>query len=349
MHKAIRIATLLTALSACGDDGGQSTNDAGRLDAAAPLDADLTAGDAASPLGWVDFAVTGCASGEGSEASPCLGASPLHLRFTALAASPISTQLWTFGDSEPDVRLSPERTFAAPGSYDVTLNVEGPGGSAGVTRLAAVVVIPAPLAASCVSDSHCASGDCACEAIGSCPDLLGGGMCVRNCASHATCGGNRCIDLDPTGQDAQDWQRTTCLPACDPAASTCGVGRSCEELLGVDGVLTYACFPSGLLQPIGASCRDASGVLQDSRCASGVCLDKGARGLCSFDCSNLACPLGSGCADFVNGSPAEPHCLAECASSACDADGQLSCVEAGASFTIEGAASAGGYCASTPI
>ncbi len=305
--------------------------------------------DATVQLGWVDFAVIGCTSGEGSEASPCIGPSPLRLRFALLTPAAVDSQSWFFGDgSEPDLSLNPEHVFAAPGSYDVSLNAEGPGGTAGVTRLAAVVVIPAPLAASCTSDSHCASGDCACELADSCPDVLGGGMCVRSCASHAACGGNRCVNLDPTGNGSEDWERTTCLPACTPQSDSCGPNRSCEALLGVDGLITHACFASGLLRPLGASCRDVDGQLSDALCASGLCLDLGDRGMCSFSCQSLACPSGSACATFVSGVPAGPHCLVDCSQNSCDADGSLACENAGTAFTVTGAASAAGYCAPIP-
>lgn len=352
MHKATGIASLLAVLGAtfggCGDGGKSASSDAGIPDAARSSDADMLGGDAAVQLGWVDFAVTGCASGEGSEPSPCIGPSPLTLRFTALAPAPIESQAWNFGDnSEPVFVRSPEHVFAAPGSYDVTLNVEGPGGTAGVTRLAAIVVIPAPLAAQCESDSHCASGDCACESPGLCPAVLADGMCVRSCTSHSNCGGNRCIDLDPSAAALEDWQRTTCLPACSPGGDECGPDKSCEALLDVDGLITHACFASGLLRPIGASCRDLDGALSDAMCASGVCLDKGDRGLCSFACDVAACPQGSGCASFSSGSPTAPHCLADCATTSCDADGQLSCVPSGGLFTVTGTASAAGYCAPT--
>ena len=340
-------ALLCSCLAGCGDGPAPySPLDAALVDAARPRDA--SAEDAAQPLGWVDFAVTGCDSGDGSEASPCIGASPLRLRFTALAPAPVDNQLWDFGDgSELDSSISPEHRYDAPGSYALSLNVEGPGGTAGVIRLAAVVVIPAPLAAECISDAHCGSGDCACEGTGECPDLLSAGMCFLDCASHEACGGNRCINLDPALLADQDWRRTTCVPACDPTGDECGPNKTCQALLGVDGILTHACFTPGLLRGLGSSCVDADENLVASLCASGVCIDQGQRGMCSAPCDVLACPSQSACATFDSGTPT-PHCLPNCDSFACDADPALSCQQPGAGFSIDEAPVAAGYCAPSP-
>ena len=341
------LVALCACLPGCSDHPPRPEVDAALADAAAAIDASMQ-GDGPLPLGWVDFTITGCSSGDGSEASPCIGASPLVLRFTALAPAEVNNQIWDFGDgSEPDPSVNPEHRYHAPGSYALTLNVEGPGGTAGATRLAAVVVIPAPLAAECIDDSHCASGDCACESPDSCPELLTAGMCVLSCDSHAACGGNLCVNLDPTGLASEDWHRQTCVPACDPSADTCGENSSCQALRGADGLLSHACFATGLLRPLGSSCRDLEGDLAPALCASGVCLDVGIRGLCSEPCEAQLCPVGSACATFEGGDPT-PHCLANCEVAACDADPMLSCQQPGTGFAIDEAANAAGYCAPTP-
>ncbi len=342
------LAALSLCLPACGDNDRAAAADASLpADAVEARDAS-TQGDGPLPLGWVDFTVSGCSSGEGSEASPCIGSSPLVLRFTALAPAEVSNQVWDFGDgSDPDSSVSPEHRYDIPGSYAITLNVEGPGGTAGATRLAAVVVIPAPLAAECTDDTHCASGDCACETQGNCPELLDGGMCVLSCDSHAACGANLCIDLDPTDIASDDWHRTTCVPACDPGSDTCGETSSCQALRGVDGALNFACVTTGLLRPIGASCRDLDDNLDNGLCASGLCLDLGERGLCSESCDTLACPTGTACATFNGGTPT-PHCLVNCETSSCDSDPDLSCQQPGADFTVDESPNTSGYCAPTP-
>ena len=333
---------LLAAAAGCGNDTPiVASPDAMVADARSSSDAGI-GGDASAPLGWGGLAITGCETGDGSEASPCLGQSPLLLRFTALAPAQIDSHVWSFGDgSEPEPARSPMHRFSEPGSYDISLNVDGPGGSAGRTRLAAVVVIPASLGSQCGADAHCASGDCVCGEDESCPAPLDLGLCVLDCESHEACGGNLCIDLGPANDD-ELWRQTTCLPNCDPSFNDCGANSSCQALLGVDGVLSSACFATGLLAPIGASCRDASGALDDASCASGFCADLGLRGACSANCETTACPSGSACVTPTSGDPA-PLCVATCDSTSCDADPQLSC-RAPSDFSVVGDAIAEGYC-----
>ncbi len=327
---------------ACTDPAPLSArSDASSLDARTPPDAGIGS-DASAPLGFVDFAISGCATGDGSEASPCLGPSPLVLQFTALAPAQIDTQVWNFGDgSEPNSSLGPVHRFAAPGSYDIGLNVDGPGGSAGRVRLAAVVVIPAPLGSACDSSSHCASADCVCSAEDACPAPLATGICMLGCDSDEACGGNLCIDLGEGG--AEPWQRTTCLPGCVPGDASCGPNASCQALRGVGGGLGFACFASGLLAPIGASCRNAQDELDHSLCASGACVDLGLRGMCSANCDESSCPVGSACATPTGGSPT-PLCVATCDAFECDGDGLLRCREPGDDFTVTGPVVADGYC-----
>ncbi len=315
--------------------------DAGATDA--PLFDAARYGDASPQLGWVDFAISGCRSGDGSEASPCLGPSPLVLQFTVLAPAQVESQVWDFGDgSEPDPSRGPVHRFADPGSYDIGLNVDGPGGSAGRIRLAAVVVIPAPLGAQCSIASQCASADCVCGESANCSEPFDDGICMLTCDSHAECGGNPCVDLRRP-MPLQPWQQATCLPACTLADPSCGPDASCQALLGIDGVLTHACFPSGLLTPIGGSCRDAEGLLNDAPCASGLCLDLGLRGMCSANCEESACPEGTACATPTSGSPA-PLCVASCEFFACDGDAELSCRAPGTDFTVDEAEAPEGYC-----
>ena len=327
---------------ACGNDRPiASTPDGAATDAQSFSDAGID-GDASAPLGWVDFAISGCATGDGSEASPCLGQSPLILQFTALAPAQIDSHVWSFGDgSMPDPSLGPIHRFSEPGSYDIGLNVDGPGGSAGRTRLAAVVVIPASLGSVCDGDSQCSSADCLCGSEQSCPPPLATGMCVLDCESHEACGANLCIDLGSDG--VAPWSLATCLPSCDPTADDCGTNASCQALLGVDGEFGHACFATGLLAPIGASCRDANDELDDARCASGVCADLGQRGMCTASCDTIACPLGTACVTPTGGVPG-PLCVATCADSACDSDPLLSCRAPDNDFTVVGDAIAEGYC-----
>ncbi|MCP4448620.1 MAG: hypothetical protein GY811_25275 [Myxococcales bacterium] len=331
----------LGALACGGGHPGGSPPDAASVDARTPADSG-TGGDASAPLGWVDFAISGCTTGDGSEASPCLGPSPLLLRFTVLAPAPIDAQAWSFGDgTEPDTSLGPVHRFAEPGSYDISLNVDGPGGSAGRVRLAAVIVMPAPLGSACEKGSQCASADCACDTEDACPPPLDTGICMLDCADDVACGANVCIDLGSEGEEP--WQRSTCLPSCDPMAPDCGLEASCQALRGVGGAMNFACFAPGVLAPIGASCRDAAGALDEEVCASGECLELGIRGMCSTGCDESECPSGSACITPTSGSP-QPFCAPTCDTFACDADGLLSCRASGDDFTVSEAEVAEGYC-----
>jgi PKD repeat protein len=333
--------------SACGDDAAGGDAAPIPADGAGPADAGPLI-DATPQLGWVDFAVTGCESGVGTEAQPCVGASPLTLRFSVLAPADIDTQQWDFGDSsDPDMSPTPEHRYTAPGSYNLSLNVEGPGGTAGVTRLAAVVVIPAPLSAPCDADDHCASGSCACTDPQSCPAVLSPGMCVLDCTTNLECGGNVCAQLDPTAVADEDWRRSTCVPGCTPGAGECDAGQSCQPVLDVDGSWRNVCLAPGLLRPIGASCVDATGTRRDELCASGQCADLGDRGMCTTPCDSVSCPAGSECATF-DSAPSEPVCLALCSATSCDGDAQLACQGPGSGFTVDGPPAPDGYCAPLP-
>ncbi len=333
----------LIGVGACGNDRPITSGaDAAIRDAQNFSDAGID-GDASAPLGWVDFAISGCSSGDGSEASPCLGQSPLTLQFTALAPAQIDSHVWSFGDgSMPDPSRGPIHRFASPGSYDISLNVDGPGGSAGRTRLAAVVVIPAALGSECSTDAHCASANCVCDSDTSCPPPLDQGFCALDCESHEECGGNLCINLGEDDGDAP-WRRTTCLPSCAPNADECGANSSCQALNGVDGTFGHACFATGLLAAIGESCRDADNVLNDDLCASGLCMDLGLRGMCSASCETTECPEDSVCITPTSGTPSA-LCVATCDVAACDGDPQLRCRAPGDDFSIVGDAIVEGYC-----
>jgi PKD repeat protein len=73
------------------------------------------------------------------------GDAPLTVRFTDQSTSAIDTWSWTFGDGGQSTAASPSHTYAAPGTYTVSLTVTGPGGSDTRTRtdyITAVRVIP---------------------------------------------------------------------------------------------------------------------------------------------------------------------------------------------------------------
>jgi PKD repeat protein len=61
-------------------------------------------------------------------ASPTGGAAPLAVEFTNLSRGDFTAVHWDFGDGVTSTLEAPTHTYAAPGSYTVTLEVRGPGG-----------------------------------------------------------------------------------------------------------------------------------------------------------------------------------------------------------------------------
>jgi PKD repeat protein len=331
----------LAFLPGCSCDGAPGGADASlREDGAAAADG-ASGPDAALPLIWIDFAITGCAE----PGPPCRGAAPLALGFVPIAPAPVEVYEWRFeGDgSPPDDRATPEHLFALPGVYDVSLNAEGPGGTANAVKAGIVVVEPAGLGAPCDGDQQCASGACLCAG-GAC-DSLAAGFCAAPCAG--SCEEGVCTNLAPTAPGAPEpWQELFCLADCSEVP--CPSGTACSELVagGGDGWV-LACFPPGPLAAMGDSCARPSGELDDELCASGACLTEGLRGLCGASCGPGDCPPSAACAAFEGGGAT---CLARCdADTACDGDPWLACQAPGGtgekSFSVDEPTSPGGYCA----
>jgi hypothetical protein len=62
-------------------------------------------------------------------AEPLSGWAPLTVVFTNTSSGTYTTSAWDFGDSLTSTLGSPTHTYAASGSYTVTLTIAGPGGS----------------------------------------------------------------------------------------------------------------------------------------------------------------------------------------------------------------------------
>lgn len=353
------------------DAGPDGDGGAGRDAAARP--------DANAPLIWIDFSVAGCDAaltagaagpdgvagprvdgGPGDDAAPddagvgqvgCVGAAPLRLSFIPVAPAAVELHEWSFGDgSDPDRRAAPDHVYAEPGAYDVSLFVQGPGGTAAVIRPGFVQVVPAGGGRACSSDSQCATGVCVC---GAAPcDGLGSGFCSAACSASAPCGAaDVCVDLaagGPGPAPVPAWRDQLCLPSCGQGEA-CPAGSECRELPAEAGGWAAACFAPGLLGDVGDPCADPDGQLDGSRCASGTCLAIGLRGACSAACDEGACPGGAACATFAGGEPA-PSCVARCGDEqACDGDPWLACEAPGGAgdlaFTVDEQPAEGGYCA----
>lgn len=350
------ILCLLVALPLGCGDGAASTDAAIALDAApTPADASATS-DGIPPLLWVDFAISGCPTG-GAEVTPdagvtepCTGTAPLTVSFTPISPTPVDVYLWSFGDYTDSDQATPSHVYPNPGSYDVTLVVGGAGGTASKTKAGVVVVEPAGLGARCTSATQCAESlHCVCPAGSECPAELNPGVCTAGCTEQS-CPDGVCADLAP-GDPAEpaEWQAALCLVACT-GDQDCPGDLSCRELHdGNDAGWLRGCFASGLLGPIGASCRDGSGALDDTRCASGSCWGQGARGMCSESCTAGSCPPSAACATFT-GTELGARCVARCAEeSDCTADPWLACQPPGGpgdqGFTVDETAAPLGYCA----
>ncbi len=81
-------------------------------------------------------------------AAPTNGHAPMAVQFTSLASGSISSGTWTFGDGGTSLLQSPAYTYTIPGTYTVSLDVTGPGGSDIETKTNYIVVEdPLPIAA----------------------------------------------------------------------------------------------------------------------------------------------------------------------------------------------------------
>jgi len=77
-------------------------------------------------------------------AEPTTGAAPLEVAFADLSQHLPTSWLWEFGDGASSSERHPVHTYAAAGSYDVTLTATNASGSDATTVAAAVEVAPAP-------------------------------------------------------------------------------------------------------------------------------------------------------------------------------------------------------------
>lgn len=343
---------------ACGSQGTTAPDAGPTPNDAAPVQDAQAPGDAPVALTWVSFAIAGCTLITLEDGQPsCQGSAPLRVQLSAVAPTTVDVYRWELGDGaglDVDAGPGPEgptpsHVYELPGTYDVSLTVRGPGGTATTTRRSAVVVTAAGLGARCGREGQCGeSRECVCDAETTCPVPLAAGLCSAGCDAETPCGEGVCANLAAAAQDTHaDWQRALCLPACD-AAGGCPHGLSCQELPAGDGDdWVRACFAPGVLGSMGSACKDAGGAPDHRVCAGGLCLDIGARGACAAPCGDGACPASSACADF--GGPEQSFCLLRCTDDAidCQADPWLACEPPGTpgGFTVSEPASPAGYCA----
>jgi PKD repeat protein len=61
--------------------------------------------------------------------SPMSGKKPLTVNFSDQSTGNVSSRTWSFGDSGTSTEQNPSHTYSNPGTYTVSLSVNGPGGS----------------------------------------------------------------------------------------------------------------------------------------------------------------------------------------------------------------------------
>jgi PKD repeat protein len=74
-------------------------------------------------------------------ASPSSGEAPFTVSFTDRSTGTISTWSWDFGDGASSTAANPVHTYTLPGTYNVSLSIQGPLGSDTFVRQRAVVVL----------------------------------------------------------------------------------------------------------------------------------------------------------------------------------------------------------------
>src|SRR5688572_28726131 len=127
--RAIAAAVLAAAAPGCSCGDNMAGSDAAALDGDGGRLYDASVGpDAIAPLIWIDFSITGCASGAGvvigagpdagvdatddGAIEPCRGSAPLALEFVPIAPATVDDYEWSFGDgSEPDGRAAPVHVY----------------------------------------------------------------------------------------------------------------------------------------------------------------------------------------------------------------------------------------------
>jgi len=317
------LAILLTTL-ACAK-AGTPVRDAG---AERPgLDSAQAISDGPVALA-VDFSVENCPAFD-AEALTCTGKAPMSVRLVPLATTTVTQYFWDFGDATPNAgELAPAHTYATPGVYSVRVVATGLGG--GVVQKfhsGFIVVEPNDIGALCDTSAQCEPGlSCLCSSSAPCSNGPTHGLCAASCESgicdvDQVCAGLR--TATPPANKSSAWQAATCLRGCAKDAD-CAAGLSCRTLppgkLGSAWI--HGCFAT-TPGDVGEPCRDSEGILRDDLCASGLCADLGANGLCTATCGVASCPPGSDCVLFGDG---RKLCLRPCTNFDCSKDPLLTCL-----------------------
>jgi PKD domain-containing protein len=303
-----------------------------REQGSAPRDAssDGSKSDVPSPL-TLDIAVTGCASYDPTTPI-CTGRPPLTLSFAPVGSPELTRFLWTFGDGTPTTtERAPSHTYAHEGRYTVKL-IGGANDIGNIKPPNELTIAVAPLGAGapCDVDIQCAGGlACVCAPGSGCPPAFVRGVCsmacdTAACDAHAVCAA---LAIGPASAAGTGGPAPLCLASCT-TNTDCAPGFVCQILPAGSPAAgtswTRGCVPLGALVDAGGPCRDANEALADDACATGLCADAGALGICSATCDDRnLCPDQTACARLADG---RQLCLRTCASDPdCGRDPLLAC------------------------
>ncbi len=321
-------------------------------------DSPPTPSDGPAPLA-VDFAVENCPAFD-AIAMTCTGKVPLAVRFAPLATTTVTKYLWDFGDgSASSSEAAPSHVYSKPRVYTVKIIATGVGGEI-VTRahVGFIVAQANIIGGPCDASEQCDQGlFCLCPASAACSTGPARGMCASECPSPSglcddgqVCAGLLTVTQPP--EAPEPWQTSLCLPGCATDAD-CAGGLRCRTLPpGPKGsAWVRGCFADAP-RDVGDPCTDASGNQRDDLCASGMCADLGAQGMCSLDCEVASCPPGSDCAVLGDG---RKLCLRPCTGGfTCAQDALLTCVVPGPGALgyqrsgTDNSNAASSYCAPNP-
>ncbi len=77
-------------------------------------------------------------------ATPVTGTAPLSVRFTDTSTGSPTSWAWSFGDGQASTQRSPEHTYAAPGTYTVSLRVGNAAGQSGTETRTGMITVQSP-------------------------------------------------------------------------------------------------------------------------------------------------------------------------------------------------------------
>lgn len=277
----------------------------------------------------VDFSIENCPAFD-AQALTCTGRAPLAIRFVPLATAMVTQYLWNFGDATPfDSQPAPSHVYTTPGVYSVQAVASGASGDVVIKIHDDFIVVQANATGDpCDTNAQCDQGlFCLCPTSAPCATGPTHGMCTSPCQAGICGDAEICAGLltaTPPAGKTSAWQAPICLRECARDAD-CAPGLRCRTLPPGRAVTAWlhGCFTS-VPADIGEPCMDSAGNLRDDLCASGLCADLGANGLCSATCDFASCPPGSDCAVLGDG---RRLCLRPCIGGfSCTQDPLLGCV-----------------------